>query len=161
MNNYFGFNLKPPDRIRQPRDFFSHRWPVTYRLPRCLGRPLWAPVLGPWSSDLNVVSSYGIAMMRRNHFANLWWWRWSTLSWWWWHPLVEGWHWWAVSTARLQLWEPSCGSRPSLARGWVRKLQSGLWWCDNGEGRWLGFGSQKLKIYQWGSSIYRVLGTES
>jgi hypothetical protein len=33
---------------------------------------LRASVLGLWCSDLNVVSSYDIATMRHNCFANLW-----------------------------------------------------------------------------------------
>jgi hypothetical protein len=69
----------------------------------------------------------------------------------------EGCVWWGSGFGNL----PSSDNRPPLARGWVGKLQSGLWWCGNDEGWRLGFGGQKLKIRQWGSTIYRVLGTES
>jgi hypothetical protein len=66
MKSYFYFNLTRPYTIGWAGRFLLHRgWPAKYRPRRHHGRHLWAPVLGLWCSDLDMISSYGIGMMRQ------------------------------------------------------------------------------------------------
>jgi hypothetical protein len=93
----------------------SSRWRLlhTESLERKHGRRVGAPILNLRCSDLDMVSSYGIATMRCNYFANLWQWRWSTSSWRRRHTSSEAWCRWEWILVRLRL------RGPSLRRRWA------------------------------------------
>jgi hypothetical protein len=111
MKSYFGSNLKRSNYIGWLATwlfFHGDRWWI-----ESTEKPwtrVWALVLSLRCSDLDVVSSYGIAMTRCNRFANLWWWRWSTEGWRRRRTLLEAWCRWGGIPARLQHWDPPYGS---------------------------------------------------
>jgi hypothetical protein len=135
---------------------FSRRWPVTYKPPRRHGRRLRALVLGLRCSDLHVVSSYGIATTRRNHFVNLWQWSQS----------MEGWRQWQSSGEAMHRWITSQCTSDASGRAPTRVVNSGeapgaigtAWvvvYCCGGDGRpMIGLGWGKLIMEVAGAAIY-------